>query len=728
MGLLDQIGSSARQITRWIGESEEDVPFDEMKKALTEGGLAEPTDEKPRALFHDPYSVMDWGGWRQRPSAITYETLRQMSVQNTVIAAIVNLRINQVSQFARPQQQSYDKGYRIVLRDRRDTQKQMTPGQIKMAQELEAMLETTGYMLPDERYSDRDSFRTHTRKAVRDILTYDQWCYEKIRDKRGLVSRFICLPGETIRPAVVDREHLDPEALRDRVSHVQVYDNSIIAEFGVDDIAWNVMNPRSDLRANGFGFAPIEQIIRLVTAWLFGFEYNTRFFTQGSAIKGLLNIKGAIPDRQLRAFRRMWYGQISGVQNSWKTPILNAEEIQWLSMHANNREMEYGSWMDWLCLCGESKINTSLGDVPVSDLIDRQFRVWDGTGWHEARAVATGERDVAVTRLSNGAELRTSPQHFFRVLVGGRGEWIAQKDLKTDDVVVLDTDGKALPNEYEYPQARVVEAWATGEREDMFDIEVFNDRHLFFANGIAVHNTKLTAAVYGVDPIEINFIFGGSGSSGSGAMFDKRPNQAEVVESKDKGLRPLCDFMVDSINQHLIWEQAPELEFAFTGLDAKEEGKERERRNIEVKAWKTVDEIRAEMDLDPLPDGQGEVILDPTWLQYMQAKSAMDEGLESSSFSDPDAEQGDPNSGGDNPFAAGGDDDDDGGDDGGGDDGDNEPREQDADKAEDLKDSQQHVRLTARRVESTAMDLQKAMRSRILDGDKQVLEIDTGSN
>jgi hypothetical protein len=289
MGLLDNIASTAGQLRNWVGESDEDVPFDEMHKALSETGLAQPTEEKPRALFHDPYSVMDWGGWRQRPSSLTYEALRQMSVQNTVIAAIIQLRTNQIAQFARPQQGVYDKGYRVVLRDRRDNTKQMTDEEQKMAAELEAMLETTAVLLPDERPSDRDSFRSFLKKSSRDMLTYDQWCFEKIRDRSGKVSRFICLPGETIRPAVADVEHMTPEQLRDRVSHVQVYDNTVISEFGVDDLAWCISNPRSDLRTNGFGFAPTEQIVRLVTAWLYGFEYNTRFFTQGSAIKGVLN-------------------------------------------------------------------------------------------------------------------------------------------------------------------------------------------------------------------------------------------------------------------------------------------------------------------------------------------------------------------------------------------------------------------------------------------------------
>ena len=48
----------------------------------------------------------------------------------------------------------------------------------------------------------------------------------------------------------------------------------------------------------------------------------------------------------------------------------------------------------------------------------------------------------------------------------------------------------------------------------------------------------------------------------------------------------------------------------------------RERRLLEVKSWKTVDEIRAEQDMDPLPEGKGEIILDPTYLQFVQGMEA----------------------------------------------------------------------------------------------------------
>ncbi len=478
-GVRTAVGRAGRAVSDWARRSNDDVSFEQMKGVLVKAGLAEPTEEKPRGLFHDPYSVQDWGGWRQRPSALTYDTLRQMTVQNGIVAGILQVRSNQVSQFARPQQGPYDRGYRVRLRDRRDN-RPMTKQEEKRALELERMIETTGYLLPGEKPADRDSFRGFVKKWTRDQLSYDQGVFELQRDRLARPSRFIMLPSETIRPAVSDVEHMDPAERRQRVSHVQIYEQTVIAEYGPDDLAWCIMNPRSDLRVNGFGYAPVEQMMRVITAWLYGFEANVRQFSQGSLIKGVLNVKGAIPDRQLRAFRRMWYSMVTGVTNAWRTPILNSEDVQWLPMQMSNIDMQFSAWMDWL--------------------------------------------------------------------------------------------------------------------------------------------TKIICAVFGIDPVELNFIFSGAGRTG--AMFDRRPNQAEVQESKDKGLRPLMDFMADCLNMHLVYELAPDFEFSFAGFDAKAEEKEREARLAEVKVYKTVDQVRAEMNDPPLPDGLGEMIEDPVWLQWYQLKQA----------------------------------------------------------------------------------------------------------
>jgi hypothetical protein len=189
----------------------------------------------------------------------------------------------------------------------------------------------------------------------------------------------------------------------------------------------------------------------------------------------------------------------------------------------------------------------------------------------------------------------------------------------------------------------------------MYDLEVATEEHRFAVNGMICHNswrtpilnaesiewhnmhstnremefaawmdwiTKLICAVYGVDPIEINFQFGNTGQSnsmGEGSM------EYKIIESKDKGLRPLMEFIAEIINLHIIWEINPDLEFAFTGLDAKEEETERKGLVEEVGNYKTLNEVRAQLDDEPLPDG--DIVLNQIYIaSRQQAQMAAQEG------------------------------------------------------------------------------------------------------
>jgi hypothetical protein len=127
--------------------------------------------------------------------------------------------------------------------------------------------------------------------------------------------------------------------------------------------------------------------------------------------------------------------------------------------------------------------------------------------------------------------------------------------------------------------------------------------------------TKLICSVFEIDPTEINFIFGNTGQKS--ALSSTRPNEDEVTESKDKGLMPLAEFIEDSINMHVVWDLNPDFEFCFAGINAKEEEKQRDAWIKEAKSHKTVNEIRAEQDMDPLP--KGDIILDSVWAQMSGA-------------------------------------------------------------------------------------------------------------
>lgn len=130
---------------------------------------------------------------------------------------------------------------------------------------------------------------------------------------------------------------------------------------------------------------------------------------------------------------------------------------------------------------------------------------------------------------------------------------------------------------------------------------------------------KIGCSLFQIDPVEVNFKYGNAGQRGG---LGESENKEKITESKERGLRPLLRFTASCFNTHIVWPMNEDFELDFVGLDSKTRSDVADINTKLVKTTRTVDELRAEDDLEPLPDGLGEVILDPGWLQNAQQVKA----------------------------------------------------------------------------------------------------------
>jgi hypothetical protein len=350
--------------------------FEELvdKAWSNEGRVAKavPNDNQPKSWFADPFALLDsvGMGYRNAPTYLTYDTLRQVAERDTYVAPIILTRIDQVNTFTRPQPNKYSVGF--VIRPRfGDKKRLLTRSEKERAERLQMLVTNTG----NDYNLGRDGIRQFIAKFVRDSLTYDQGCFECVRTRSGGVYSFHAVPSDTIRTATPKQMKGTPPRINEikkDVRYVQVINSSITAEFTIDEMAFCVRNPRSHVKAYNYGLPEIETLITTITSHLWAEEWNRRMFSQGATTKGILNIKGNLPPVQFEAFKRMWHSQVAGVQNSWKTPMLNSEEVQWLPMQLSNTEMGYQMWMDYLC-----KVTTALFRIDPSE-INFDLRGGDG--------------------------------------------------------------------------------------------------------------------------------------------------------------------------------------------------------------------------------------------------------------------------------------------------------------------------------------------------------------
>ena len=122
---------------------------------------------------------------------------------------------------------------------------------------------------------------------------------------------------------------------------------------------------------------------------------------------------------------------------------------------------------------------------------------------------------------------------------------------------------------------------------------------------------KIACAVYTMDPAELGFIYGNEGQNS--AMNGANP-EGRVIASKERGLRPLLRSLQTWFNQYLIYPNDEDFQFEFVGLDTMTE---KDRIDLDVKiarGFKTINEVRLEHDLDPLPLKMADSILDSTFM------------------------------------------------------------------------------------------------------------------
>ena len=305
-----------------------------------------------KAYYENPIRLATAMNYKDKPSSLSYNILYQMSVRNSVIAAVINTRINQVSTFTKPKRFSMDgMGFEIRLRD---PQQVPNKKQQQIIKSLETFLENCGY----EYDNSSDDFDTFIRKIVRDSLTYDQACFEIVPDRKGLPAKILAVDAATIRAASEDYDgdasfFAKPPAKNEKVSWVQVIDNSIVAWFTSNELAFGVRNPRSNINLQPYGFSELEQLIQQITSHLYAEEYNAKFFSQGGTTKGIINLKadpnGIGNKEQLDSFKRQWRAQVNGMEGAWKTPVLQVPNgIEYINVSQSNRDMEFNQWMNYL--------------------------------------------------------------------------------------------------------------------------------------------------------------------------------------------------------------------------------------------------------------------------------------------------------------------------------------------------------------------------------------------
>lgn len=305
------------------------------------------SNQQTKSFLFDPYFITGSLGYKEKNISLSYDTLRRMA-KAPIIKSIISTRVDQVVSFCEPQKDDYSPGF--IIR-KKNQKKGYTP-----SKEDEAKVgKITDFILNcgENRTYDLVSFDSFTRKFIKDSLELDQATFERIKSRGGKFNSFIATDAATFRfadhhnKAFLEKERKEIRR-KELPTYVQILQSQIVAEFYKDELCFAIRNPQTTLHQNSYGNSELEDLILTVTAMLFGDQYNRNFFSQGSAPKGLLKVKGNVPENKLDAFREQWLSQVVGASNSWKTPIINADELDWVDLQKTNRDMEFSKYQEYL--------------------------------------------------------------------------------------------------------------------------------------------------------------------------------------------------------------------------------------------------------------------------------------------------------------------------------------------------------------------------------------------
>lgn len=324
-----------------------------------------------KSFLIDPMQFTGFMGYKDKPYSLSYNLLRRMARGSMVVNAIVKTRQDQVASFCEPQTDKYSTGFVI-----RKKKKMFSKEDEKMSIEDEKKIELlTEFVLNCGRNNSwtADDFDTFVRKIVWDSLVYDQMNFEVTTDRRGLPYEFFATDAATIRMADTfdDEEYQNKEKIQKfgyYPSYVQVLNGEVKAEYYPWELCFGIRNPSSNIYLNGYGMSELEDLINTITSMLWAEEYNRKFFSQGSAPKGLLRVKnGGITSTTLQEFKQSWLAMVTGVTNAWRTPILEGD-VEWIDLQKNNTDMQFDKYQEFLIKtsCAVYRIDPAEINFPLS--------------------------------------------------------------------------------------------------------------------------------------------------------------------------------------------------------------------------------------------------------------------------------------------------------------------------------------------------------------------------
>lgn len=541
-------------------------------------GLSDETEFYFKSVTEDPTYKINSQGYKEKPHRIMDSHLKQMSYKDSIVSAVIQTRQNQVSNFSKLVDSKKEKGFMIVLKDeeamlRKIKEKLALENQNEVDADSDSELDID-VMKADGMDQDQnqdpaaeqanDQIEADNQSKSDDDVEKYNWELERkakdmledeIRDRRKKVEDFILYCG------LLDNRPFETKKWNfDTCLRAWVRDTLTLDKMTTEIVPNQVGKPHHFFPNDASTIKFASPSLKRYKAFP-GAQTNVDFLYPEKHVQALEKRDALELDEELLEAEKYKYVQVV------KGRIERAFTEDELKLGIRNMTTDiYNNGY------GISELEL-LVSIVASHLNTEYYNKAYFTQGFSAKGIL--HLKAAIPRR----KLETIRQQWHHMIKGARNSFQTPIFAGMDEV-------KWIPL-----------------TQNHSDIEF---------QGWLNYLIKVICAIYQIDPAEIGFPMKDIGSGG-GISGDN--TEEKLSHSKDKGLYPLLRFIENYVNINIIDSIDSDFCIEFTGVDEASKKFELERQEKEVKIKKTINEIRAEDGLPPLP-GCDALVLDPVYFQW----------------------------------------------------------------------------------------------------------------
>lgn len=555
-----------------------------------------------KAIVEDPSYAQHSQGWLDKPYRIQNSHLKQMSYQDTAIAAVIQTYQNKVASHSTLVKSKQEKGFMIALRDE-DALLEKIKEELRLEMEVESAMEskqTPADEASNVHKADSEVFPEEIKPANKESGEQDDVSMEGTEDKdpsdnsksddeveafnfelerkarekltkqfekaKKEVEEYILNCGKTENRPFETKKWKFDGALRAWVRDTLTYD--IYTTEKVPDRAGR---PHHWFPADGGTIKRASRDLR---------RYK-------DSAQNFMNIDILYPEKQDEAKEKQKVIELD-------PKLLDKDAYKWVQVIRGKVERAYTA--DEMAV-GIRNVNT--------DIYNNGYGI--------------SELELLISMVTGHINAEYYNQAYFTQGFSAKGILHIKAALNRRKIESVRTQWhhmlKGARNSFQTPIFAGV--------EDVNWIPLTQNHNDIGFEGWMRYLITMIGAIYQIDPTELGIHFKAEG--GGGGLSGKDDVKEKTENSKEKGLYPLLNHIENYINEEIIKPFDARFILKFTGTKGENSVQTLNRQEKEVKFKKTVNEIRAEDGLPPLP-GMDDVILDAQYMAWYNifSSKAMD--------------------------------------------------------------------------------------------------------